>query len=200
MPDIGNRRILLRVLLIVALVGGALPTGVGLAQSGPEPVKRGLETRIGSDLKGLFDEHQAYLRGPGVQAFRSKNRMLPVAGGLVTVDVVASGDSAKLLAELQALGLQHGAVAGATVSGRLPVGALSALSGLASVRYARPAYAVTHVGAVTSQGDPAQKSDLARATFGVNGAGVTVGLLSPTATAAVTPASTPTRPAVTYPS
>ncbi|WRH67206.1 MAG: hypothetical protein RSE13_01765 [Planktothrix sp. GU0601_MAG3] len=37
---------------------------------------------------------------------------------------------------------------------------------------------ITNVGSVTSQGDQAQLSDIARTTYGVNGAGITVGVLS----------------------
>ena len=42
----------------------------------------------------------------------------------------------------------------------------------------QPAYFVTNVGDTTSQGDVAMRSDIARTTFGVDGSGVTVGVLS----------------------
>jgi hypothetical protein len=45
------------------------------------------------------------------------------------------------------------------------------------LRFARPAVAITNAGSVTSQGDAAQRSNVARAT-GVTGSGVTVGVLS----------------------
>src|SRR5207249_4167979 len=45
-------------------------------------------------------------------------------------------------------------------------------------RFAQPAYSATNAGRVTSQGDRAMRADIARATVGVTGAGVTVGVLS----------------------
>ncbi len=101
-----------------------------------------------------------------------------IIDGRVVIDAVASADVSALQADLEALGM-HGAVAaGRIVSGQLPIFAIDALAALASLQFVRPAYASTHVGLVTSQGDQAMRSDVARANFGVNGAGVTVGVLS----------------------
>lgn len=55
--------------------------------------------------------------------------------------------------------------------------AIPSLANLSSLRFARPAMAVANVGSVTSQGDIALKSNLARSTYGLTGAGVTVGIL-----------------------
>jgi hypothetical protein len=96
----------------------------------------------------------------------------------VVVDLVASGDPEALAADLEALGLHNAAVFGHMVPGRLPIPAIPALENLASLRFARPAYAMTLVGSVTSQGDVAMRADIARSTFGVDGTGVTVGALS----------------------
>jgi 2-oxoglutarate-Fe(II)-dependent oxygenase superfamily protein len=74
--------------------------------------------------------------------------------------------------------VHNAAVFGHMVSGRLPIPAIPALENLASLRFARPAYAMTLVGRVTSQGDVAMRADIARSTFGVDGTGVTVGALS----------------------
>jgi hypothetical protein len=103
---------------------------------------------------------------------------VPTRNGLVALDAVASGDPKVLLADLQALGLKGGATRGRLVSGLLPVGKVSQLAGLKSLKLARPAYRATHAGLVTSQGDHAQGSDVARATHGVTGSGIKVGVLS----------------------
>lgn len=103
---------------------------------------------------------------------------IPVKGGTVAIDAVASGDPAQLLADLEALGLQGGASSGAVVSGRLPVAAIDKVASLNSLRFARPAYAMTHVGLTTSQGDIAMGTGAARGIFTVDGSGVTVGVLS----------------------
>jgi hypothetical protein len=106
------------------------------------------------------------------------NARVPTEGDTVIISAIAESDPALLAAELTALGLEHAAVAGRVVSGRLPIGAIPSLSQLASLRFARPSLAVANIGATTSQGDVALKSDTARTTYGKSGAGVTVGILS----------------------
>ena len=58
--------------------------------------------------------------------------------------------------------------------------AIPVLETLDSLQFARPAYAMAHAGAVTSQGDAVIRADIARNTFGVDGTGVMVGVLSNT--------------------
>ncbi len=98
----------------------------------------------------------------------------------ITIDATASGDAKVLLADLQTLGLVDGTAFGRMVSGRLPAGALTAASELASLKFMRPAGAGTGVGNVDSQGDPAMGTDLLRAVLGVDGTGITVGTMSDT--------------------
>jgi len=74
--------------------------------------------------------------------------------------------------------MENTAVSGRVISGWLPIGALEQASQLDALKLARSAYAMTMAGLVTSQGDAAQLSDDARAAFGVDGTGVTVGTLS----------------------
>ena len=111
-------------------------------------------------------------------AFRSTNTLLSVVADAVMIDAVASGNVDALKADLQALGMREIVVFGRTVSGRLPIAAIDALSGVTGLRFARPALAITHAGLVTSQGDEAMRADVARTAFGVNGTGVSVGVLS----------------------
>jgi hypothetical protein len=67
---------------------------------------------------------------------------------------------------------------GRIVSGHLPISSIAALETLKSLRFASPALALTNAGIVTTQGDIAMRSDVARTTFGTTGSGVTVGVLS----------------------
>ena len=115
-------------------------------------------------------------------------------GGNPIIEVTAeNGGTTQLLADLQALGLQKSSVFGNVISGAIPASQLSKVAALPNLGFARLSYApitntnqvatlldgpITNVGSVDSQGDKAQRSDLARATYGVNGAGVTVGALS----------------------
>ena len=139
--------------------------------------------KAGRGLSALHSEYQAYLQQANAQArgpsgFRSRNFMARIAEGYVVVDTAAEGDPKALASDLEALGLEDPAVFGHTVSGRLPMPAIPALENLASLRFARLAYAMALVGSVTSQGDVAMRADIARSTFGVDGTGVTVGTLS----------------------
>ena len=74
--------------------------------------------------------------------------------------------------------MQQAVAFGRIVSGQLPISAIPAAAGLASLRFAQSAAAMTQVGSVTSQGDHAIRSGIARSIFGVNGSGINVGVLS----------------------
>jgi subtilisin family serine protease len=144
-----------------------------------------VRSKAGHGLRALYREYQAYLKQADAQArgpsgFRSRNFMAPTAAGYVSIDTAAAGDPEVLAADLEALGLQSGAVFGRMVSGFLPMSAIPALEALYSLQFARPAYAMTQAGAVTSQGDAVIRADIARNTFGVDGTGVMVGVLSNT--------------------
>jgi len=104
--------------------------------------------------------------------------MLHTTGGLVVIDAVAQSDPQQLRDELVAMGMQHPAVFGRFVSGLMPISELLRMGQLNSLRLARPAYARTRTGTVTSQGDSALNAPGARAGFGVDGSGITVGTLS----------------------
>src|SRR6202166_377525 len=97
---------------------------------------------------------------------------------LVLIDAVTRGDPQQLKAALVALGLQHPAVYSNDVSGWLPVTQLDAATARAEVHAIRAAMPRTRTGAVTSQGDFAQHSDVVRSANSLSGTGVTVGVLS----------------------
>ena len=101
-----------------------------------------------------------------------------VVGDWVTIDAVAAGDPSDLEAELIALGAANTAIAGRLVSARIPIAAIPSLEGVAPLRFARQAVSKTNIGEVSSQGDHAMGADVARSTFGLDGSGVTVGVLS----------------------
>jgi hypothetical protein len=97
---------------------------------------------------------------------------------LVLIDAVTRGDPQQLKATLVGLGLQHPSVYSNDVGGWLPVSQLDAVAGSAEVHSLRAAMSRTRSGAVTSQGDFVQHSDVLRSTNSLTGAGVTVGVLS----------------------
>jgi hypothetical protein len=97
---------------------------------------------------------------------------------LVLIDAVTRGDPQQLKAALVALGLQHPSVYSNDVGGWLPVSQLDAATARAEVTSIRAAIPRTRTGAVTSQGDFVQHSDVLRSANSLTGAGVTVGILS----------------------
>jgi len=111
---------------------------------------------------------------PAARFSRPANSSSP----LVLVDAITRGDPQKLKAALVGLGLQRASQYSNDVGGWLPVDQLDAAAALTEVHAIRAAMMRTRTGAVTSQGDYAQNSDLVRSANSLSGAGITVGVLS----------------------
>jgi hypothetical protein len=160
------------------LVAGLLVVGLASGRVQAETSKGELMAKVSPDLAVLSDEYKSYLAQGGSKVFKPSNPLVRVIDGRVVIDAVASGDVSALQADLEALGMQEAVAFGRVVSGQLPIFAIEDMAALASLQFARLAYATTNVGLVTSQGDQAMHADAARANFGVDGTGVTVGVLS----------------------
>ena len=107
--------------------------------------------------------------------------MQPTAGAtpLVLIDAVTRGDPQRLKEALVGLGLQGAAVYSNDVGGWLPVTQIEAAATNAEVHSIRAAMPHASAGAVTSQGDFVQRSDVVRTAYPtLTGSGVTVGVLS----------------------
>jgi hypothetical protein len=103
------------------------------------------------------------------------------AGGpaYVAIDATTRGDPQALEASLVALGLQKPAVYSNDVGGLLPISQIGAAAARAEVVSIRAAMPRARTGAVTSQGDFAQRSSVVRTNYPtLLGTGVTVGVLS----------------------
>lgn len=100
------------------------------------------------------------------------------SGRLVLVDAVAKGDPNILLNDLVALGLQSAAINGRIISGQLPLEAFGQLDSLQSLNEIKSSHIIASQGSAVTQGDQSQSSDLARKNFGVDGSGVTIGVIS----------------------
>ncbi|MGC1953318.1 MAG: S8 family serine peptidase [Gammaproteobacteria bacterium] len=184
MNQMKRRRSILSSAVALALLGS--PSAL-FAETAGGPLQGNLVeldeawAKVGDHLSALHGEYQSYLEGGGFEVlgrFQPSNPFLPLTDGMVVVDLIASGDPKVLLQDIEALGLEKPAVVGRVISGRLPITAIEALTHLEGLRFARPAYSETNTGAVDSQGDRAMRSDIARADFGVDGSGLTVGVLS----------------------
>ena len=99
--------------------------------------------------------------------------------GRVLVNAIAEDDTTALKADLVQAGAEIVGSYGRIVTCWVPVAALPSLEKLTTARIIQPAYRPRRrIGPVNSQGDAAQRSDIARTQFGVNGQGVKVGVLS----------------------
>ncbi|MEO0871723.1 MAG: lamin tail domain-containing protein, partial [Pseudomonadota bacterium] len=139
-------------------------------------------------LAELYFEAQLALSGlsgaardTSMAGFTSSNQLAPLTAGMVAIDIAASdGDGAGLLAKLEALGLEGGASIGALVGGNLPIDAIDDIAAMDGVAFARPAYAITNVGAVTARDGTALNATGLTDAGGtaLDGTGLTVGVLS----------------------
>jgi hypothetical protein len=169
-------------LLLVSLLLGATRQLIAANPSTPEEklvdsVKNGPLQKIGPWLANLYDEYQ---QSPNKDAFTTTNPVLKVHGGKVGVDMYAN-DSASLRSSLASLGAENIKANGPLVSAQVPVSALGKLAALSSLEYADAVLAITRAasqGKVVSQGDAALNADVARSTSGLDGTGVTVGVMS----------------------
>jgi len=153
--------------------------------AGPQPVgrlradKAALKSKAGHALARTFADYRAHVASRRRGPFRSHNALVQLSNGHVLVDARASNDGQRLLEELNGLGLQHGRRHGSIVSGLLPLGMVrraAALDNLRSIAASPPP--IRNAGSITSQGDSALRADVARPFHGVDGTGVTVGVLS----------------------
>jgi hypothetical protein len=140
-------------------------------------VKDGPMQKLGPWLANLNEEFQ---RSPDKDGFQTRNPVLKVQAGRVAVEMYAN-DPAALQAALTALGAVNVRAQGPLVSAQVPVAALADLAALPSLEFGEPVLAAvraTTQGSVVSQGDISLGADTVRATEDVDGAGVTVGVLS----------------------
>lgn len=144
--------------------------------------KDGPMARVGMDLSLLYQEHRNFkMKGGELLLRRSFKSSLPLArikNEKVVIDVVAAGDVDSLVQELVVLGMENISVYGRVISGSIPISSLEQTATIATLRFARPVYAKTREGSVTSQGDVALLSGDARSLYGIDGTGITVGTLS----------------------
>src|ERR1041385_9106628 len=163
-------------LYLFGLVAGCL-----IFSAVPAGAQNGKSARSGKLTQTLIDlqqQHEARAAGLSTGPLKSPSRLAKMVDERIVIKAVAEDDPETLKADLEALGMQNAAVFGRVVSGELPVSAIGAAAGLRSLRFARESAAARRAGSVTSQGDASMHADIARSSFGVDGAGVKVGVLS----------------------
>jgi hypothetical protein len=160
-------------------------------------------TALSPVLQQLYDNNvrarkaQAAGEKPVVSA-NALDKFLQLKGDAVVVDITVREDITATKASLQKLGAKIAGSFGRVISCIVPVNALPALAAIATIQFAKPAYRPMHQSKaatnimqqcntilfdkkpapVVSQGDTAQRSNIARKKYNVNGKGVKVGILS----------------------
>ncbi len=136
------------------------------------------QRKLASALIYADRERQAGRASNAVPSLRSS--VAPDAQGLIQVDITAEVTQA-LLDEIVRIG---GRVQGSypvddSIRALVPLAQIEPLAGRKDVRFIQPAVTFrTNVGSVTSEGDVAHRANTARTTFGFDGTGVKVGVLS----------------------
>jgi hypothetical protein len=119
---------------------------------------------------------------PASAALAHLEKLMGIADGYVMIDVYARGSADGLMTELVSKGMLGAQVYGPVVSGRVPLAAIGDIAASVNVVRVLPRLARASAGAVTSQGDIAQRSDEARKKARVDGRyrsrGIRVGVLS----------------------
>jgi Subtilase family/Secretion system C-terminal sorting domain len=158
-------------------------------------------TKLSPELKNLAAKNNT----AKIQSLSIQAKPVPTTGGLdkyiqyhgggVVVDVSVKGNINAAKADLQKNGFQVTGVYGRVISGIIPLSSIDKLENLQSIQYAKPAFkpvlpfrsanskgngkkSGNKILPVISQGDTAQRSEIARRKYHVNGAGVKIGILS----------------------
>ncbi|HSZ34938.1 MAG TPA: hypothetical protein VK772_16595, partial [Puia sp.] len=157
-------------------------------------------TKLSPELKNLAAKNSS----AKIQSLSIQAKPVPSTGGLdkyiqyhgggVVVDVSVKGNINSAKADLQKNGFQVTGVYGRVISGIVPLSSIDKLENLQSIQYAKPAFkpvlpfrsaskgngkkSGNKIVPVISQGDTAQRSEIARKKYHVNGAGVKIGVLS----------------------
>lgn len=176
---------------------------MALATLTPEAIQAQKSARLPASLTQLYRETLAtdHLAGSSrvAQALREDTGPLAyqLRDGAVLIDAV-SDDPQTLQAQLIQLGLREAQHFGVVVSGWLPIARIPDLATLDGIRVLRPVWrwqptpapspqrsaaaatdpAATPAGEVGDQGDLSMGTDQLRAHYGIDGSGVTIGVIS----------------------
>jgi hypothetical protein len=168
-----NRRLMVESLEIRLLLSSSnLKTGP-LAKIGDELATDYLTYNTDAELQAIPLASQA-----SGESINTIDPLLHLASGDIQIEAYANDSGQGLAESIQALGAVDVQYYGKAVTASVPIDELGQLAALGDLRFAEPTWYVTSTGAVTSQGDTADKAITARSTYGLTGAGVKVGILS----------------------
>jgi len=137
-----------------------------------------LATKLDGQLIDLFAEVQPPNEDLSFEVSGPRRSSL-LPDGRVRVEAVSQTTSPDLAAELTALGGDVVASYKNVIAVDIPVDLLDQVAGTSNLVFAHATMkARNRVGAVTTQGDQSLRADLARTNFGVDGTGITIGIIS----------------------
>jgi len=167
------------IVTFIALMG--LDTEVVRAQMLPKGKVPEGDINLGKISSHLLEARGMARQGSTARQVQEAMPTLPFRKGLLEIEVRLRTLTPAIVAQAQAIGMQ---VTGAYYQYARIVGLcdpelLDEIAAIPEVRTIHPNYPPhSRKGSVTSQADASIRTDLARASFGVNGSGIKVGILS----------------------
>ncbi len=168
-------------------IKNTLPKALHSRNPNQEQVKASVRStyknsKVAQELWGLYQEYQQDANQKNwqrnIQA-KGYDTVLVLLEDKVLIEAIAEQDAQALKTSLDNMGMERGSAYGRMVSGLFPIAKVAQLDGLTNLRFVRAGYRpISRAGIVTSQGDAAQGSDLARIVCGLTGTGTTIGILS----------------------
>jgi hypothetical protein len=154
-------------------------------------IQNGPLAKAGGNLANLYLDYRSAQRTGTMTAFAAATAQetdaaggspLDVVGNAVGVELVAVGNLAKFEQSMQALGMSVQSITPAdnAIAGFLPITLISEVAQSSDVLHMTPLDkpAVLQEGEAPDQADQAMQAVEARSTYGLSGAGVTVGVIS----------------------
>jgi len=156
-------------------------TGLFVPDSAEEQI---VADKAGTDLAWLYSDYVDWQASGEMEPFATFSPAMAqlsfaVQDLNVAIEAYANDEASSVQAALASLGFQELASYGRGLDGWLPIISIGSLPMVDGLNFARLAIgSATNVGLTDTQGDLAQVTNQVRNTFGVNGAGVTVGVIS----------------------
>src|SRR5580704_1251710 len=154
-------------------------TSANTAFYGFDGKRDGYMAPVGMTLDTLYFQYLQWQQNGSQGTFTTTNPLIHLNGNSVLVDVTSAFNVSALQSTLQGLGMQVTGVAGPDISGWMPIAQLANLATSSGLNFASPAASyISGTPAYATQGAVAIGATKAASDFGVNGTGITVGVLS----------------------
>ncbi|MEZ4990593.1 MAG: S8 family serine peptidase [Saprospiraceae bacterium] len=138
------------------------------------------QSKISVDLLQLQQAYLLYQNQRGnTDVFQLPHEALTYKQGAVQVEIITNGPATALVTTARNLGMTDIVTFQRVLNGSISLTDLERLSRLPDIISINPVYAHTvNSGVAQTQGDQAQRTDLVRRAFGIDGTGIKIGVLS----------------------